>query len=115
QKLMNVRQELKRLNVSAVASLDEGLEETLTLHRLGVFSELGTSFKTTNCIESLNSMVGQYTGRVTSWKNSDQRQRWVASALLEVEPWLRRVKGHRLLKKLRLAMKQHVVCEAKAA
>jgi hypothetical protein len=69
--------------------LDEGLEETLTLHHLGVFSELGVSFKTTNCIESLNSLIGQYTGRVKSWKNSDQRQRWVASALLEVEPWLR--------------------------
>lgn len=115
QQLMNIRQELKRLNVSAVASLDEGLEETLTLHRLGVFAELGTSFKTTNCIESLNSQIGQYTGRVASWKNSDQRQRWTASALLEVEPRLRRVKGHRLLKKLRLAMKQPEVREAKAA
>jgi hypothetical protein len=52
---------------------------------------------------------------VASWKNSDQRQRWTASALLEVEPRLRRVKGHRSLKKLRLAMKQTEVCEAKAA
>ena len=115
QQLMNIRQELKQLNVSAVASLDEGMEETLTLHRLGIFSELGKSFKTTNCIESLNSMVGRYTGRVTSWKNSDQRQRWVASALLEIEPCIRRVKGDRLLKKTRLAMKQPAVCEAKAA
>ena len=86
QQLMNIRQELKRLNVSAVASLDEGLEETLTLHRLGVFAELGTSFKTTNCIESLNSQIGQYTGRVASWKNSDQRQRWTASGISGARP-----------------------------
>jgi len=33
--------------------VDEGLEETLTLHRLGFFEELGKSLKATNCIESI--------------------------------------------------------------
>ena len=41
------------MNESAAASLAEGLEETLTLHRLNVFPELGVSFKTTNLIESV--------------------------------------------------------------
>lgn len=55
--LKAVRQELRLLNASALPSLDEGLEETLTLHRLGVFRELGTSLKTTNLLESIHARV----------------------------------------------------------
>ena len=74
--LMAIRKELSLLNQSAVNSLDEGLEETLTLHRLRVFDHLGVSLKTTNAIESINSRLEHYTHRVTCWKNSSQRQRW---------------------------------------
>jgi transposase-like protein len=62
--LHRCRQELRLINASAVASLDEGMEETLTLHRLGVFPQLGLSLKTTNCLESLMSQVGQRTDKV---------------------------------------------------
>lgn len=102
--LRAIQKELTLVNASAAKSLEEGLEETLTLHRLGLFKELGTSFKTTNCIESLNRQVGIYTDRVDYWKNSDQRQRWVAAVCLEIEPHLRKVKGYRHLKTLRQAM-----------
>lgn len=105
--LNRLKPELKLLNVSALSSLEEGLEETLTLHRLGLFAELGISFKTTNCIESVMALVGQYTDKVDNWKNSSQKHRWVATALLEIEPRLRRVKGCRKLWKLREALKQH--------
>lgn len=37
--LDKIRKELVPLNESAVRSLDEGLEETLTLHRLGLFRQ----------------------------------------------------------------------------
>src|SRR3989338_506834 len=83
--LLKIRAELKTMNLSAVKSLDEGFEETLTLHRLGLFKELGTSLKTTNLIESINAGLGQKTDKVDYWKNSDQKQRWVASALLDQE------------------------------
>ena len=53
KKLNLIKKELAILNQSAVRSLEEGLEETLTLHRLGMFPKLGTSFKTTNCIENI--------------------------------------------------------------
>ena len=108
QALNNIRAELKLLNESAVRSLDEGLEETLTLHRLGVFQELGISLKTTNCLESINSQVARLTGRVTYWKNSNQRHRWVASALLEIEKGLRKVKGYRHLPMLRKALQREL-------
>lgn len=100
--------QLQLLNESALRSLKEGFEETLTLHRLGLFPKLGTSCKTTNCIESLMALVEQYTGKVDSWKSSCQKHRWVATALLEIEPRLRRVKGYRYLPQLRVALKQHL-------
>ena len=103
--LGTIRNELRLINQSAVNSLDEGLEETLLLHRLGMFEKLGRSFKTTNCIENVNKQLELYTGRVSYWQNSDQRQRWVATALLEIEPRLRVAMGYEHLKELRHVMK----------
>jgi transposase-like protein len=103
-KLESIRKELIPINQSAVNSLDEGLEETLTLHRLGVFTKIGTSFKTTNCIENLNKQLARYTDRVDRWQNSNQRQRWVATSMIEIEPSLRKVKGHKFLGELRQTM-----------
>lgn len=104
--LLTVRAELKTINQSAVRSLDEGFEETLTLQQLGLFEKIGKSFKTTNCIENVNKQLGVYTDRVSCWQNSEQRRRWVATALLEIEPRLNRVMGHEHLKELRTAMKR---------
>jgi transposase-like protein len=110
-----IKKELRLVNQSALTSLEEGYEETLTLHRLGMVEKLGMSFKTTNCIENVNSLLEKYTGRVTCWRNSDQRQRWVGTALLEVEPGLRKVRGHEHLKSLRAAMKQASTTEQESA
>lgn len=112
--LNRLKPELKLLNQSALASLEEGFEETLTLHRLGLFPKLGISLKTTNCIESLMALVDEGTGKVDNWKNSSQKQRWVATALLEIEPRLRRIKEYRRLPELRTALKRqlHLLKEA---
>jgi transposase-like protein len=104
--LLRLRTELGLLNASAVGSLDEGFEETLTLHRLGLFQALGVSLKTTNCLESLMAQVGQVTDKVDRWRTSDQKQRWVASALLAIEPRLRRIKGYRHLPLLRTVLQR---------
>ena len=53
------------LNESAAASLAEGLEETLTLHRLQVFPELGVSFRSSHLIERVMARLGATTHRVT--------------------------------------------------
>ena len=115
QALERLKPELQLLNASAVTSLEEGLEETLTLHRLKLFKHLGKSFKTTNSMESIMSLVGQRTDKVDYWKNSSQKQRWVASALLAIEPSLRRVQGYRYLDRLREALKNEVSRFDKAA
>jgi len=106
--LQRIRLELAEVNASAAASLDEGLEETLTLHRLGLFQELGRSFKTTNCIENLNALIGQRTDKVDCWRNADQKHRWLATTLLDIEPRLRKVNGFEALPRLRAALDLHV-------
>lgn len=106
--LLSIRKELEKRNLSAVRSLDEGFEQTLTLHRLGLFAKLGRSLKTTNCIESINAMIEQRCGKVDYWKNSLQRQRWLASALLDIEPRLNRITGYRYLSELRLAIRKEL-------
>ena len=84
--------------------MEEGLEETLTLHKLGLFPELGISLKTTNMLENVNRLLEMTTGRVNYWSSSGHRQRWVATALLEIEPRLRPIKGCGFLPALRHAM-----------
>jgi transposase-like protein len=108
EKLLKIRKELQLINRSAVNSLDEGFEETLTLHRLGLFQELGISFKTTNCIESLMALIGEKTNKVDYWRNSDQKHRWLAAALLDIAPRLRRIKSYRYLPQLRKALQKEI-------
>ena len=106
--LLKIREGLEQKNLSAVASLDEGFEETLTLHRLGVFGLVGESLKTVNCIESIHAQVEQRCSRVDYWRNSSQRQRWLAAVLLEIEPRLRKIKGYCHLPKLREAIQREL-------
>jgi putative transposase len=108
ERLQQVGKELRLVNETAVRSLQEGQEETLTLHRLGLAVELGISFKTTNCLESINSQVASRTRRVCRWRNSNQMQRWLACALLDIEPRLRTVKGYRYLPQLRVAIQREL-------
>lgn len=103
------------VNESAAASLAEGLEETLTLHRLNVFPELGVSFKTTNLIESVMSRLEARTRRVTRWRTSDQKLRWCASALWAMERQFRRVKHHRHLPLLKRALQNKLSLTTSAA
>ena len=86
---------LDELNPSAARSLEEGLEETLTVHRLGLPDLLRSSLNTTNIIESSLSRVDQMLKRVKRWNGGDHVQRWVASALLHAEKGFRKVRGFR--------------------
>ena len=52
------------------------------------------------------ALIGQKTNKVDYWKNSDQKHRWLAAALLDIEPRLRKVKGYRYLPQLRVAIQR---------
>jgi transposase-like protein len=105
---------LERLNPSAAASLKEGLEETLTIHKLGVTGLLRKTLSTTNPIESCFSVTRTITGRVKRWRGSDMVQRWAIAALLRAQRKFKRVKGYKELPKL-IALLQKKSLEGKEA
>ena len=83
-------------------SLEEGLEETLTVHRLGVGAVLRRKLATTNPIESCLSTVQRVARNVKRWREGNQPL--TATGLLEAEKKFRRIKGYQqiLLLKERL-------------
>ncbi len=121
QALDGLHRELMHLNPSAARSLAEGLEETLTVHRLHVPQQLRMTLASTNVIESAFSIVETVCRNVKRWHAGDQRERWVASGLLMAEKQFRRVRGHkqipvliRVLETLRPSRKE-VVTRRKAS
>ena len=101
--LEKIFRQLERINPSAARSLEEGLEETLTVHRLGVGAVLRRKLSTTNPIESCLSTVQRVARNVKRWQG-DQPLRWTATGLMEAEKKFRRIKGYQeiLLLKERL-------------
>jgi putative transposase len=87
--------ELMHLNPSAARSLEEGLEETLTVHKLRVPDQLRRTLACTNVIESAFSIVETVCRNVKRWRDGDQIERWVGSGLLVAEQQFRKVIGFR--------------------
>ena len=116
QALEHLHRELMDLNPSAARSLAEGMEETLTVHRLHLPMQLRKTMASTNVIESAFSIVEQVCKNVKRWHGGDQRERWVGSGLLVAEKQFRRVQGHKqipaLIKELE-AMKSTKTAVAK--
>ena len=82
---------------SAAASLQEGLEETLTVHRLKVPGLLRQTLSNTNPIESANSVAASIVRRVSKWRDGEMVLRHMAAGFLEAERGFRRVRGYRQL------------------
>ena len=92
--LEQLARSLEEEHPGAAASIREGLDETLTVLRLGLTGSLQRTLRTTNIIENLNGGVERYTRNVKRWRGGQMIQRWVASALLDAEQRFRRVRGH---------------------
>jgi transposase-like protein len=107
--LLQIKKELEQVNRAAARSLEEGMEETLTIHKLGLIMVFSRSFGTTNCIESVNSQLRKYTGRVKHWMNSEQRYRWVICGLMEIEPRLKKVANYKKIPLLQKKLKEEVI------
>ena len=91
--LERLHRELMELNPSAARSLEEGMEETLTVHRLRLPPKLRRTLASTNVIESAFSIVETVCRNVKRWREGDQIERWVGSGLLVAERQFRRVQG----------------------
>jgi transposase-like protein len=95
QALNVLHRELMDLNPSAARSLGEGMEETLTVHRLRLPIQLRKTMASTNVIESAFSIVERVCRNVKRWHGGDQRERWVGSGLLVAEKQFRRITGYK--------------------
>jgi putative transposase len=99
---------LAKTHPDAAGSLREGLEETLTVTRLGVTGALKRTLCSTNPIESMISTVRRTQRNVKRWRDGDMRRRWTAAGLAEAQTSFRRVKGHRDLPALTAAIRREL-------
>jgi transposase-like protein len=106
---------LETISPGAARSLEEGLEETLTVTRLGLDEELKKTFASTNLIESCFSQAEELTRRVKHWRGGEMFLRWTGAALLFAERGFRKVRGYRHLSHLKNALNQHQLDNQKQA
>ncbi len=90
----------------AAASVQEGLDETLTLQRLGISGTLYKKLRSTNAIENLNSGIATYSKNVKRWQGGSMVVRWVSAAIVEAEEKFRRVQGWHDIAKLVTALEE---------
>ena len=105
QALRTLLRWLRQHSESAARSLEEGLAETLTIHRLGVTGDLRRILKTTNSIESTFGRVRELSRRVKHWRGASMVMRWVGSGLVRAQAGFRRIKGYRDMPSLIAALK----------
>jgi transposase-like protein len=103
--------ELDRSYPGAAASLREGLEETLTLTRLGIRGKLKTTLQSTNPIESMIEIVRRTSRNVKRWQSGDMCLRWTAAGMLEAEQQFRKIIGYADLAKLALAVERDLLAQ----
>ena len=113
--LQALQRELADRNQSAASRLAEGLDETWTRQRLGLYGGLGRSLKTPTCLESVNALVEERWAKVDHWQPASQRHRWLATARLDIDPRLRKVMGSRHRPTLRAAVKRALKIETTTA
>lgn len=111
--LERLARELERVHPGAAASLREGLEETLTLQRLGIRGALFRTLRSTNTIENLNGSIATYTTNVKRWSGGSMILRWVAAALDHSQPRFRAVRGFSEMPKLRAALDREIANHSK--
>jgi transposase-like protein len=105
--LENLGQRLEHQHPGAAASLREGLEETLTVTRLGLPENLERVLSSTNLIENLFSRVREIGRRVRHWQSGTMVLRWTAAGVLEAERGFRKIVGFRALLTLVSALRAH--------
>jgi putative transposase len=106
--LLALAKELDRAHPGAAASLREGLDQTLTVLRLGVPPTLARTLRSTNCIESMISVCREHAGNVKRWRDGQMALRWCAAGMVEAGKQFRRVNGHLHLPALRTALERHI-------
>ena len=121
--LRNLAQRLERDWSGVAGSILEGIDEILTVTRLGLPKELRRSLACTNIIENVMSTVRRVCRNVKRWRSASMAMRWTAAAMQEAAKGFRRLKAHKQLPALRAALEAHqnkhshgvLACQANAA
>ena len=104
--LRQLAAELERSNPGAAGSLREGIEETLTLTRLGVDGNLKRTLESTNPCESMIEIIRRTQRNVKRWSSGEMALRWTAAGMLEAERQFRKIIGYRDLATLVVAIER---------
>ena len=99
-RLEQLAKQLEDEHPDAARSIREGLDETLTVIRLGLTGGLLRTLRSTNPIENLQGAIQRVVRNVKRWRGGSMARRWCVTALIEAEKRFRRVKGHREMPQL---------------
>ena len=109
--IRNLAQRLERDAPGVSKSILEGLDEILTVTRLGLPSELRRSLACTNIIENLMGTIRRVGRNVKRWRSTTMALRWTAAAMQEAKKGFRRLKAYKQLPALRAALAAHYAKE----
>jgi transposase-like protein len=98
--LMNLARRLREKHPDAAASLEEGLDETLTILRFQLSERLTRALSNTNMIENLIGLCRNTTQRVKRWRNGEMIKRWLVASIIDASKRFRRVWSFPDIKKL---------------
>ena len=115
EQLQRLATELDHTHPGAAASLREGMEETLTVTRLGITGKLKLTLQSTNPCESMISTVRVIHRNVKNWSSGDMCLRWTAAGMLEAETRFRKVQGYRGLANLAVKIEHDLLRRQQAA
>jgi transposase-like protein len=101
--------ELEHEHPGAAASLREGMEETLTVTRLGITGKLKRTLQSTNPCESMIGTVRAIQRNVKNWSSGEMCLRWTAAGMLEAETRFRKVEGYRGLAQLAIHIESDLI------
>jgi transposase-like protein len=105
--LRNLARRLEPEARGVAASIREGLDEMLTVNRLGLPTQLRRSLACTNGIENMMGTVRRVCRNVKRWRNPDMALRWTAAGMMEATKGFRRLKAHKQLPTLKAALAAH--------
>ena len=107
--IKNLARRLEQDYPGVSGSILEGIEEILTVTRLGLPVELRRSLACTNIIENMNGTIRQVCRNVKRWRDTRMALRWTGAAMQEAAKGFRRLKAHKQLPTLRAALLSHQV------
>jgi putative transposase len=108
EQLTRLADELERTHPGAAGSLREGMEETLTVIRLGIKGKLRRTLESTNACESMIDTVRRTQRNVKNWTSGEMGLRWTAAGMREAEHQFRKVIGYTQLPQLAIAIERQL-------